>query len=307
MSTATVFAPGTIGNVGPGFDVLGLCVDGIGDEVTVELVDAPAPVVAVTGRDAEVIPIDPTRNAAAIAAQALLRRVGSNKHARVSIKKGLPMSGGMGGSAASSVGGALAAARAWRTPVSDDDVVQAALAGESAVAGRHLDNIAPCLLGGLSLVLSVDPVDMVRLEVKRPWWVALVSPAVRVETKAARAVLPRSLEQHAWVKQMAHTSALVAAFSRGDAGLVRRALNDGYAEPARASLIPHFHDVKRAALGAGALGCSISGAGPTVFALAEDERGARDCASAMQRAFSDVTATTHVGPICKSGAREVKS
>ena len=236
---ATVFAPGSIGNVGPGFDVLGLAVDG-----------------------------------------------------------------GMGGSAASSVAGALAAARAMGEDPSPSALMEAALAGEAAVAGRHLDNIAASVLGGLTLVRTTEPLDAVRIPLHDEWWVALVTPEVRVETRAARALLPETWGRAEWVQQMANTAALVHAFATGDRELVRRSLDDRYAEPRRASLIPRFAEVKGAALASGGLGCSISGSGPTVFALAADSAAARRCASAMKAAFADTPASVHVGRVAEEGARE---
>jgi homoserine kinase len=210
----------------------------------------------------------------------------------------------MGGSAASAVAGALAAklASVGDAPVDESWILEAALAGEAAVAGRHLDNIAPCLLGGLTIVRSVDPPQVVRVPVKSDWWLALVTPNVRVETRAARALLPKTWEQSEWVQQMANTAALVWAFASGDASLARSSLEDRYAEPRRASLIPHFAEVKAAALAAGALGCSLSGSGPTVFALTETRKIAQACAQSMTAAFAEVAGTAHVGAISMKGA-----
>jgi homoserine kinase len=309
---ATAFAPGSIGNVGPGFDVLGLAVDGIGDRVTVELTKDPSRVDDVTGIDADLVPRDPDRNCAAIAANAVLR--GSGWNAIVTIHKGLPLAGGMGGSAASSVAGAFAAMLAIGQPERLSHVpnvgqplrlslLSAALEGESAVAGTHLDNIAPSVVGGLALSRSVDPIDVIKLPVLAGWWVALVTPRVRIQTKDARALLPNDTDRATWIQQMANTTAMAHAFATGDGALLRRSLDDRYAEPRRASLIPRFYDVKTAALNEGAYGCSISGSGPTLFAIAENESAARACAEAMQRAFGDVESTVHVGAIAKEGVR----
>lgn len=303
MSCATAFAPGSIGNVGPGFDVLGLAFDGLGDVVTVELTRGASQVIDIAGRDAGHLPRNPDRNTAAIAANAYLRR--SGWRALVTIEKGLPLAGGMGGSAASSVAGAYAAALALGEEPSPNAIIAAALEGEAAVAGRHLDNLAPSTVGGLALSRSVDPVDVVRLPVLVEWWVALVTPAVRIRTRDARAILPASLENQTWIRQMANTAALAHAFASGDGALLGRALDDQFAEPRRASLIPHFQAVKEAAIDAGAFGGSISGSGPTVFAIAPDEAVARACASAMQRAFADVESIAHVGAIAKEGVRRI--
>ena len=297
----TVFAPGSIGNVGPGFDVLGLAVDGIGDTVSVDL--APEPSVIVRGRDAELIPTDPAKNAASIAAMAMLRRLGRREFPAVTIDKGLPVSGGLGGSAASSVGGAYAAALACGVTPLPEDVMLAALAGETYVSGRHLDNIAPITLGGLVLSRSIEPLDVVALPVPLSWCVALVTPRVRIETKQARAILPDPWDQKSWIQQMANTAALVAAFLTADESLVRRALDDLYAEPRRAPMIPRFAEMKRAALDAGAFGCSISGSGPTIFALATDVK-APSCARAMARAI-DAECEVRVALIARQGVRAV--
>ena len=280
MNRATVFAPGSIGNVGPGFDILGLAIDGIGDRVTVEA-GKSGPVV-VRGRDAELVPTDPAKNVAAIAAYAMTKQ-----KLQITIDKGLPVAAGLGGSAASSVAGAYAAALACGIDATPNEIMLAALEGEIAVSGRHLDNIAPITLGGLALSRSIDPIDVISLRAPENWSVALITPNVRIETKKARAILPQQWERESWIQQMANATALVVAFMTADGELARRALDDLYAEPRRASMIPNFADVKRAALDAGAFGCSISGSGPTIFAITETS-SSKPCADAMRRAMLDI-------------------
>jgi homoserine kinase len=299
----TVFAPASIGNVGPGFDVLGLAVDGVGDKVTVVLTDSEARVESVTGRDAALVPREPNRNVAAIAAMAWLRNAGIRKQPVVRLEKGLAVAGGMGGSAASAVGGALAAALAAGATPAPNEIMAAALEGEASVAGRHLDNIAASTLGGLTVVLSTDPIDAFSIPAPRGWRVVLLTPHVRIETKKAREILPREWDRASWTRQMASTTALAYAFASADAGLVRRALDDRYAEPIRANLIPNFREVKRAALDAGALGCSISGSGPTIFAITTDN-DAR-VAEAMRSAMRDIGCDVHTGMISPRGAHAI--
>lgn len=301
---ATAFAPGSIGNVGPGFDVLGLAVEGLGDRVTVELTEGDARVESITGRDADFVPRDPLKNAAAIAATAWLRAHGDRRNVIVSLEKGLPMSGGLGGSAASSVGGAFAAALAMDADPNVNEIIAAALQGEMAVAGCHLDNIAPSVYGGLTLARSVRPIDVIALPVFAPWFLALVTPAIRIQTKTAREVLPPTVGNAVWVQQMANTAAVVHAFATGDGALLRRAFDDRFAEPRRAALIPRFNDVKHAAIDAGALGCAISGSGPTLVAICDDEPAAARVCEAMQTAFGDVKSSAHVSPIARRGVRE---
>lgn len=294
-----VFVPGSIGNVGPGFDVLGLAVEGIGDTVTVELTGGDARVV-VTGRDATLIPADPRTNVASIAAAAFLRDAGIDKRTVVSIEKGLAYAGGMGGSAASAVGGAYAAALAAGIEPTAEAVMRAALEGEASAAGRHLDNIAPSTLGGLALVRSVDPIDVIRISPPESWGIVLIKPAVQIATKEARGILPQQWPTDSWVPQMANTTALAIAFATGDEALLRRSLDDRFAEPLRAPLIPRFYEIKQAALDAGALGCSISGSGPSIFAITRELDGG--VAEAMERAAGG-PCDVHVGRIAREGAR----
>ncbi len=302
MSQATVFVPATVANIGPGFDVLGLAVEGLGDKVTIELTTGESRVVSVTGRDADVVPNDPTKNCAVVAALSLLTRIGDHRGVLLTLERMLPVSGGLGASAAASVGGAMAAVLASGKNVGTDVIFAAALDGEESVAGRHLDNIAPCVLGGVSVVLGTDPPSASRVPVKGEWWVAVVSPDMKLPTKKARGVLPQLVTQQDFVAAMAYSCSLVTAFAAGDFDLARRALVDVYAEPRRSGLIPGFPAVKAAALKAGALGCSISGAGPSVFALAASQQDARIAAEAMQRAFAPMAATMHVGRIAQRGA-----
>jgi len=297
MKSATVFAPGSVGNVGPGFDILGLAIDGIGDRVTAQ--PSAAAEVIVRGVDANLVPTDPAENAAAIAAYAMVKQP-----LKITIDKGLPVSAGLGGSASSSVAGAYAAALACSVDVTPDDIMLAALEGEIAVSGRHLDNIAPITLGGLALSRCIDPIDVIPLRAPDDWSVALITPHVRIETKKARAILPEKWERVSWTQQMANASALIVAFMTGDGALARRALDDLYAEPRRSPMIPRFAEVKRAALDAGAFGCSISGSGPTIFAIV-DASTSRSCADAMHRAMAEIPHDVRVCQIARRGARPV--
>lgn len=306
MNRVSVFVPGSIGNVGPGFDVLGLAIDGIGDIVTLELDKAGGEDrVEIRGVHADRIPIDPAKNTASIAARSLLSARGSDATIHVTIEKQLPLAGGMGGSAASSVGGALAAAMILGCESDTRAVIEAALDGEAAVAGRHLDNIGPSLLGGLVCVVTNEPPDMVRLPLANGWWLALVTPFISVETKAARKVLPDMVDRATFVAQMASTTATAHAFATGDGELMRRALIDRFAEPRRSAMIPGFAAAKKAALDEGAFACTISGAGPTLFAVARSEGVARAAAGAMQLAFAPLGSSAHVAQAGLSGARAI--
>jgi homoserine kinase len=287
-----VFAPATIANLGPGFDCLGVAIDGPGDTLEARRVaGGPAGVTieAITG-DSAGIPLDAGRNCAGRAALAVLARATGKgaKDAALALRlhKGLPRGSGLGSSAASAVAGAVAAHLLLGTPLGSNALLEAALEGECvASGGRHADNLAAALLGGFTIVRSHEPLDVVRLEAPALLRFVVVLPAMELETRHARAILPESVPLKAAIANWANVAAMVAAFARGNAADIGRAVVDRVVEPARKHLIPGFDEVRRAALDAGAHGCSISGAGPSVFAVATAETGAA-VAAAMQAAFA---------------------
>jgi homoserine kinase len=292
--------------VGPGLDILGLAVAGAGDEVLVERVDATGVLVRDAGHPD--LPARADRNTAALAAAEVLRRAGSPvRGLAVSVRKGLPLAGGQGGSAASAVAAAVAANRLLGNPLDRLALLEACLAAEETVAGRHADNVAPSLFGGLVLVRSLTPLDVVCLPVPPELRVVLAQPDQRLRTRDARTVLPRDVPLEVALAQAAQVGAMVAALAAGDYELLGRALDDGIAEPARAPLLPGFREAKAAALGAGALGASISGAGPTAFALVRGDETAQAVAAAMEAAYRGVGAIpqVRVAQVDRQGAREI--
>ena len=303
------FAPASIGNLGPGLDVLGCAVTGSGDSVTAEWCDEPGLVVREPGHPE--LPTDPALHSSAIAASVVLRlALGGGARPpghgiALTVTKGLPLSAGQGGSAASAVAGAVAANALCGSPLPSDALLEACLVAESTVAGRHLDNLAPSLLGGVCLIRSMDPIDVVRLPVPDSLFVVLAHPAQRLRTADARAVLPAMVERSIALHQAAQVGAIVAALQSGDLALLGRAIDDRIAEPVRAPLIPGFREVKAAALAAGALGASISGAGPTTFALVPDRACAEAVAVAMETAFAaqGIESSVRVCEVDRVGAR----
>ena len=303
------FAPASIGNLGPGLDVLGCAVTGSGDTVVAEWCDDAGVVVRDPGH-AE-LPTDPALHSSAIAASAVLRQaLGGGMRAPAAgvalrVTKGLPLAAGQGGSAASAVAGAVAANALCGSPLTTEALLDACLVAEATVAGRHLDNLAASLLGGVCLVRSMDPIDVVRLPVPSSLFVVLAHPAQRLRTADARAVLPAMIERGVALHQAAQVGAIVAALASGDLALLGRAIDDRIAEPARAHLIPGFRDAKAAALATGALGASISGAGPTTFALAPDQACAEAVAIAMEAAFAAqaIESQVRVCEVDRVGAR----
>jgi len=299
----TATAPGSIGNIGPGLDILGLAVSGRADSVTAERTDARGISVADPGHPD--LPIDPRRHASAIAAADVLRRSGAGGGIRLTVRKGLPLSSGQGGSGASAVAGAAAANGVLGSPFRLEELLESCLAAETAVAGRHADNVAPSLLGGAVLVRSLAPLDVVRLPCPPALRVVLVEPAQQLRTADARAALPLQIPLGLGLAQAANIAAMVAALLQGDLALLGRALDDGIAEPARAPLLPGFRAAQAAAKGAGALGASISGAGPTSFALVDDPRTAERVAAVMVAAYQEagLAAAARICDIDRTGVR----
>lgn len=304
-----VFAPASIGNLGPGLDVLGCAVTGAGDTVIAEWCDEPGIVVRDPGHLE--LPTDPALHSSAIAASAVLRQaLGGGVRApapgiALTVRKELPLSAGQGGSAASAVAGAVAAHALCGSPLTSGALLDACLIAESTVAGRHLDNLAPSLLGGICLVRSMDPIDVVQLPVPDSLFVVLAQPSQRLRTADARAVLPALIERNVALYQAAQVAGIVAALASGDLALLGRSIDDRIAEPARAPLIPGFMQAKTAALAAGALGASISGAGPTTFALVGDAACAQAVAVAMEGAFAAqaIESRVRVCEVDRQGAR----
>lgn len=306
IAEASVFVPATVGNLGPGFDVLGAALEGPGDIITVSLTDqSHDEVVSVTGRDAALIPRDPKSNCSVVAALSALNKLRDPRRVKISIHRELPVAGGLGSSAAASVGGALAAMYAAQKDLTQEQILSAALDGEESVSGKHLDNIAPCLLGGVTLVYQIDPPRVTRLALKGEWWMTIVSPEIQLSTKKARHVLPTLVSQQDFVQQMAHTAGLVAALTSGNYALAKETLIDIYAEPRRAPLINGFTEAKKVALAEGAIGCSISGAGPSIFALCSDQVSSERVGKEMVKVLNPIPSTYRVGKIANEGARRV--
>jgi homoserine kinase len=225
----------------------------------------------------------------------------------LSVRKGLPLCGGQGGSAASAVAGAVAVNALLGAPLDRHALLEACLVAEETVSGRHLDNIAPSLLGGIVLIRSMHPMDIVQLPVPDELVVVLVRPEQELRTAEGRSVLPADVPRAIALHQAAQVGALVAALASGDYALLGRAIDDRIAEPARAALLPGFAEAKAAALAAGALGSSISGSGPTAFALARGERDAERIAAAMVAAYASkgMPSAARVARVDREGARVV--
>jgi homoserine kinase len=285
-----VFAPATVANVACGFDVLGFSISEPGDEIVVRHSDKPGLHIAEITGDGGKLPRDIQHNTAGVAAGDLLRHLGMlDRGVEMEIHKKMPFGSGLGSSAASAVAGAFAVNRLIGEPLTKKQLLPFAMAGESSADGAwHADNVAPCLLGGIVFIRSNDELDIAELPVPENLWAAVVHPELEILTKVAREILPRELPLTNTTQQIGNLGGLICGLIQSDYGLISRSIHDVIAEPRRQKLIPDFYKAKRAAMAQGALGFSISGAGPSVFALCEGEEIARRAGGAISKVFFEV-------------------
>lgn len=281
------FAPASVGNIGIGFDILGMALERPGDEVIAHKSDTPGVrITKITGAGGK-LPYEPERNTAGVAVMRLLQHLGeSGRGIELEIHKKMPVNSGLGSSAASAAAATLAVSELLRTGMSKRELLPFAWAGEQvASGGLQGDNIVPSLLGGLMMIRDQATLDVHRLHVPKGLYAVVVHPQMELLTREARALLKPEVPMEKHTRQSANLAAFVVGLFNGDIGLIGRSLNDEIVEPQRAVLIPGFYDVKEAAMLAGALGCSISGAGPSVFALCANSLIAENASTAMQQAF----------------------
>jgi homoserine kinase len=304
----TAFAPATVSNVACGFDVLGFPMEEPGDTVSARFIASGVEIDDIVN-DGGRIPREPAKNTASVAAKAMLEMLGEKRGVALTITKGLPLSSGLGGSAASAAAAVVAVNALVGGSASIDQLVAAALIGEGLGAGgAHPDNIAPAICGGFVLVRHPNPPDIVRLPVPRGLTCVVIHPDLEVETAQARALLGTTVPLNDAVKQWANLGALVHALHTSDFDLLARSLEDSIAEPRRAPLVPGLASIKKAAMDAGALGSSLSGSGPSIFALCRDRATADRAADAMTaavRAAIGGESQVYVSSISSRGARVI--
>jgi homoserine kinase len=306
----TAFGPATVSNVACGFDVLGFPIEEPGDFVTARFTASGVQIDDILG-DGGRLPREAGRNTAGVAARAMLDAAGERRGVALTIRKGLPLSSGLGGSAASAAAAVVAVDALLGGQASIDTLLRCALEGEGLGAGgAHPDNIAPAICGGFVLVRHPNPPDIVRLPVPAGLTVVVVHPDLEIETARARALLGTSVPLADAVRQWANLGALVHGLHVCDYALISRSLEDSIAEPRRAPLVPGLAAIKRAAIDAGALGCSLSGSGPSIFALCRDRSVADRVAPAMTAAVAKETGVesqAYVSSISTRGAHVVSA
>lgn len=304
---ATAFAPASVGNVAVGFDVLGHSFQAIGDRVRASRVQEPGVrIQAVTGAVVD-LPREPERNTAGMAVLAMVQDLQLEFGIDLEIDKGIPLGSGLGGSAASAVAAVVAANALLSQPLGKLELLKFAMRGEAVASGTvHVDNIAPSLYGGLVLTVGIDNPNVKQIPVPRSVRCVLVHPHMMLSTREARQILKRSIDLADVIWQSANLAGFLTGCFTGDLQLIRESLADVIIEPQRKALIPGFQAVKDGALAQGALGCSISGAGPTVFAWCEEPHAER-VRDAMVAGFAahQLASDAWISTLDPSGARVV--
>lgn len=307
---ATVFAPASVANVACGFDILGFAIEKPGDIVRAVISkNIGVRIVSIQG-DEGVLPTDVLKNTAGVAALRTLEHIqtmyGEEFGVDIHIKKNMPSGSGLGSSAASAVAASVAINALFDNPIVAEDLVHFAMKGEAIASGaEHADNVAPSLLGGITLIRGYHPLDIIRIHVPSDLIAVVVNPHVIVKTKEARAILPKKISLHDAITQTGNIAGLIAGCMREDYGLIGRSLIDVIAEPHRARLIPCYDAMKTAAMQAGALGFNISGSGPSVFALTQSLSKAKAIARAIVHTLKreGVTSSTYISPINTVGPK----
>lgn len=303
-NTVRVFAPATVANVACAFDVLGFAVKEPGDEVVLTRSSQPGVrVTRIIGDDGR-LPLAAEKNTAGVAVLELVRHLDSRVGIEIELHKRMPLGSGLGSSAASAAAAVYGANALLGTPLTTRELLPFAMEAERVACGSaHADNVAPALFGGFVLVRSYDPLDVVPLTPRAELYCSIIHPLLELRTEDSRRILKKEIPLHDAVTQWGNIAGLVAGLLTGDTELIGRSLQDVIFEPVRSFVIPGFADIKQAALHAGALGCSLSGSGPSLFALCASEIIAVRAAAAMQGAFAaiNIQSDTYVSAVNMHG------
>ena len=302
-SSVNVFAPATVANVGPGFDILGLALNHIGDQLELSLQEKPGITIDMPGSD---LPTDPKLNVAGVSVQGLLDQVGSNQGIHLTIHKNVAPGSGLGSSASSAAGAVFGANALLGAPLSKHDLVKFAMMGEAVASGKaHADNVAPSLLGGFTLVRNYFPLEVVNLSFPKELKVVVIHPQIEVRTSDSKRILRKDIPLEIAIKQWGNVAGLVSGLASGDYELIGRSLEDVIVEPVRSMLIPGFEELKAVSKETGALGCSISGSGTSVFALCNNQKIAQKTAKSFEDIYLNlgIDYEVHVSNINEEGAK----
>ena len=304
MNEIKIFCPATIANISCGFDVLGLCLETIGDEMIIRKSDVKGiKIIKIVGAD---LPLETSKNVAGVAALALLEAIDYEFGFDIEIYKNIKAGSGIGSSAASAAGAVFGINELIGKPFTRKELVAFAMKGEAIASGsEHADNVAPAILGGITLVRSYTPLDIIKIESPSELYATVIHPQIELKTSEMRAVLQPMVSLKSAIVQWGNLGGLIAGFYTSDYELIGRSLHDEIVEPLRGPFIPKFDIIKKVALENGALGSGISGSGPSIFALSKGIETANRIAKAMSVVYDemDLPNEIHVSKVNSEGVK----
>ncbi len=309
MKKIKVFAPASVTNVGSGFDVMGFAIEKPGDEIILKITDEPGiRITKITG-DGGKLSKDPLKNTAGVSLLSLVEHLGFKKGIEIELHKKMALGSGLGSSAASAVASVFAFNELLGGLLSKKELIQFALEGEKLTCGGtpHADNVAACLMGGFVIVRSISPIDVINIDYPKNLYCTIVHPHLEIITANTRKILRKHILLSDAVKQWGNVAGLVAGLVSSNYELIGNSLQDFIVEPVRSILIPNFYEVKEAALKSGAVGCSISGSGPSIFAFSKSKPAAEKAGAAMRKVLSDIGIGNdlYISKINRTGPRVV--
>ena len=306
MEEIKVFCPATIANVSCGFDVLGLALDSVGDEMTVRKIpENTIRISKILGQD---LPLEAEKNVSGVAGLALLAKSDYKGGFEIEIDKRIKPGSGIGSSAASSAGAVWAMNELLGRPFSNLELVQFAMQGEKLASDvAHADNVAPAIYGGFTLVRSYDPLDIIPIPTPSELFATVIHPQIEIKTSDSRKILRTTISLAQGIQQWGNLGGLIAGLYQSDYDLIGRSLHDHIVEPIRSILIPAFDKIKANAIEAGALGCGISGSGPSIFALSKGESNAQKVAASMQETYKNIGVPfdIHISKVNTQGVKKI--
>ena len=304
MKEIKIFTPATVANISCGFDILGLCLDTVGDEMIVR--EVPEKGIRLTKISGQELPLETHKNVAGVAGLALLEQVDASVGYEIEIYKKIKPGSGIGSSAASAAGAVFAINELLGKPFSKQELIYFAMQGEKLASGtEHADNVSPVILGGFTLVRSCEPLDVLKINSPDDLYATIIHPQIEVKTSDSRAVLKNQVSLKKMVTQMGNFGGLISGLYTSDYDLIGRSLHDEIIEPNRLVLIPEFNKIKKGVIQAGALGAGISGSGPSIFALSKGKETANIVGETMAEIYNttDIDYDIHVSKINQQGIK----
>jgi homoserine kinase len=304
MNEIKIFCPATVANLSCGFDVLGLCLEGIGDEMIIRKVkEKGIRITKITGAD---LPLKTNKNVAGVAGLAMLNHLDLEFGFEIEIHKKIKAGSGIGSSAASAAGVVVGINELLGNPLHRKELIQFAMQGEFLASGSyHADNVSPAILGGFTLVRGYDPLEVIIIKSPNDLYVTIIHPHIEVKTSESRKVLPKEIPLKTAITQWGNLGGLISGLYTEDYELMGRCLQDVVAEPYRKNLIPEFDNVKKAALENGALGCGISGSGPSIYALSKGIQTAENVGNKIKEVYlkTGIGFDIYVSKVCDFGVK----